>query len=938
VTPSSQDTSPISLLCVDDDEWVLDLLKTFFEREGDFSIFTTSSGSEALSLIGQYQFDAIIADYSMPDIDGITLLKEIRSQNDPALFIMFTGRHIAQVAIETLNNGGDYYVQKGVDIQRELPRVIEFIRASVRRKRRESKPAESDSWYRSVVEHQQDLLCSFLPDGSTNVANEQFTRFTGKNAATVNNFFDIIPEKERHEVRRILQALTSENSNTYIEHHVFDHRGTTCLFQWGYRAFFDEQGLVSEYLAQGRDLSYVVRLSNILPGDSSAELFETTDTTVSTIPGGSSVPPELMNLAESIEALQYPIFAIDKKGIVIAWNEAIAELTGIDKNTMIGKGDYSYAFPIYGEPKPMLIDYIVHPPYDGDTRVFPPITREGDSYSGEVEEVTIRGHHMRVWGKGTAIWDGTGTIIAGVQSLIVSELPSGTEADETGAVEHYIGGVSSIILKVAGQGLGGAIAGAIGSATGGYGVYATDQRLFVVHNPELDASQDHGVQFGEFLMDELFGTSVDMRPRSIADLERLKVYEVWRKDIARIEMKTPRFFAGFLVIKTKSGGSFRIYVDHKKAFNHLEQLLKLFYPDILQSEMVEIDDADLEWLDEVRTFELVGKLQLDDPLKDISHTITTNLPVLPNLPRLPNSPGISLAEGRWDTLTKSVKNVPYPIFAIDLNGKVIAWNDAIARLTGIQAKDMIGKGDYAYSVPFYGQRKHMLIDYIVMPPDSVIPGELPSITREGDTFFGNLESVTINGKPMLFWGKCTGIYDAKGSIVASIQSILISDQPSVKTIIGIYEEEQYIGGISSITVKLPGAGMTGAIAGAIGSSTGGYGVYATDQRLFIIHNKDLDATNPNGVQFGTFILDELFGTTVDTSPRSIPELEKEKIYELLRKDIVTIEMKKPLLFAGHITFRTRTGEAIRIYIDHKKAFIHLDQLLRMFYSEILRIE
>ena len=37
--------------------------------------------------------------------------------------------------------------------------------------------------------------------------------------------------------------------------------------------------------------------------------------------------------------------------------------------------------------------------------------------------------------------------------------------------------------------MGGAIAGAIGSAVGGYGVYVTNQRLFVIHNPFLDARQ-----------------------------------------------------------------------------------------------------------------------------------------------------------------------------------------------------------------------------------------------------------------------------------------------------------------------------------------------------------------------------------------------------------------------------------------------------------------
>ncbi len=934
-----EDSQPISVLCVDDDEWVLDLLKTFFGREEDLSVFTCTSGSDALDLIGQYQFDAIIADYSMPDKNGIALLREIRAQNDPALFIMFTGRHLAQVAIETLNNGGNYYVQKGVEIQHELPRVLEFIRTSVIKRRRERIPDSADAWYRSVVEHQQDLLCSFLPEGKITLSNEQYLRFSGGNRIAADNFLATIPEDERGEVEKLFITLTPKNPGTYIEHHVLDHKGNLRLFQWSYRAIFDEDSTVTEYLAQGRDLSYVVRLSNILPQKASGKSDDGEETDSSRTFKKPSATPDLSDLAGSIENLQYPIFAINKAGIVIAWNKAIEQLTGIEQKTILGKGDYAYALAIYGEPRPMLIDSIVNPQGILDSRALPAVVRDGDSYTGEVEDVTIRGCPMKIWGKGTSIRDGTGTIIAAVQSLIVSgeSFEVGPEKGEPSS-EHYIGGVSSIILKVAGEGLGGAIAGAIGSATGGYGVYATDQRLFVIHNPHLDASRGEGIQFGEFMVNELFGTNVDMRPRAIADLERDKVYEVWRKDITSIEMKTPRLFSGFLIIRTRSGSSFRIYVDHKNAFNHLEQLLRLFYPEIVQSETVEIDDADTEWLDEIRTFELVGKLTLEDPLKEFSPAITTNLPALPDLPRMSEAPKSIVARGRWESLNQSVKNVPYPIFAIDLKGTVIAWNDAIARLTGIDAKDMVGKGDYAYSIPFYGERRHMLIDYLIMPPDASVPGELPAITREGDTFFGSLEGVTIRNKPMLIWGKCTGIYDAKGTIIASIQSILVSEQPSVNSIIGIYEEEQYIGGISSITVKLPEPGMAGAIAGAIGSTTGGYGVYATDQRLFIIHNKDLDATNPHGLQFGAFILDELFGTTVDTSPRSIEYLAKEKVCELWRRDIVTIEMKKPLLFAGHITFRTRSGESYRIYIDHKKAFLHLDQLLKMFYPEILRIE
>ena len=155
------------------------------------------------------------------------------------------------------------------------------------------------------------------------------------------------------------------------------------------------------------------------------------------------------------------------------------------------------------------------------------------------------------------------------------------QADE----EIYIGGISSIILKVTDSGVGGTIAGAIGSAVGGYGVYVTNQRLFVIHNPFLDARRNDSITFGEFILGELFGTNVDTRPREMEELERHKVFEVRRKDITKMELqKRPKLLAGSLNITTVAGGKFRVYIDHLQAFNHLEQVLKLSYPEILEVE------------------------------------------------------------------------------------------------------------------------------------------------------------------------------------------------------------------------------------------------------------------------------------------------------------------------------------------------------------------
>jgi hypothetical protein len=86
------------------------------------------------------------------------------------------------------------------------------------------------------------------------------------------------------------------------------------------------------------------------------------------------------------------------------------------------------------------------------------------------------------------------------------------------------------------------------------------------------------------MMDELFGTTVDTRQKPVKDLEKLKIYVAEKGDITRIELKKPVLLSGFLTITTKDGSSFRVYIDHKKAFTHIEQLMKSFSPENLKIE------------------------------------------------------------------------------------------------------------------------------------------------------------------------------------------------------------------------------------------------------------------------------------------------------------------------------------------------------------------
>jgi len=73
----------------------------------------------------------------------------------------------------------------------------------------------------------------------------------------------------------------------------------------------------------------------------------------------------------------------------------------------------------------------------------------------------------------------------------------------------------------------------------------------------------------------------------------------------------------------------------------------------------------------------------------------------------------TLVRSASSLLEETIRNLPEAAFAIDRDGRVMAWNRAIETMTGISAADMLGKGNYEYSVPFYRGRVPMLVDQAI---------------------------------------------------------------------------------------------------------------------------------------------------------------------------------------------------------------------------------
>jgi diguanylate cyclase (GGDEF)-like protein/PAS domain S-box-containing protein len=122
-------------------------------------------------------------------------------------------------------------------------------------------------------------------------------------------------------------------------------------------------------------------------------------------------------LSDIINFLPDATFAVDQEGRVIAWNQAIEEMTGVKKQDMIGKGDYEYALPFYGMQRPMLIDLAIKP--DAETEImYTFLSRDKDGIIAEsVSKYLIPGQDTYLWIKASSMTDNAGNIIGGIESI-----------------------------------------------------------------------------------------------------------------------------------------------------------------------------------------------------------------------------------------------------------------------------------------------------------------------------------------------------------------------------------------------------------------------------------------------------------------------------------------------------------------------------------------
>jgi two-component system cell cycle sensor histidine kinase/response regulator CckA len=122
-----------------------------------------------------------------------------------------------------------------------------------------------------------------------------------------------------------------------------------------------------------------------------------------------------------------------------------------------------------------------------------------------------------------------------------------------------------------------------------------------------------------------------------------------------------------------------------------------------------------------------------------------------------------------ERLRQIIDFLPDATFVIDTEGKVIAWNHAIEKMTGIRAENMLGKGDFEYAIPFYGKRRPVLID-LVSRWDKAAEAAYKYIKKEWEALVSETYDCLVKPGGTL-WNTASLLYDENGEVTGAIESI-----------------------------------------------------------------------------------------------------------------------------------------------------------------------
>ncbi len=527
-----------------------------------------------------------------------------------------------------------------------------------------------------------------------------------------------------------------------------------------------------------------------------------------------------------IEFLPDATFVIDMDKKVIAWNRAIEELTGVRKKDIIGKGDYAYSVPLYGERRPILIDHLFLKDEDGSSE-YTYVKKKGDIVYAETRMTELRDvKDVYLWGKASILYDSQGNQIGAIESIRDITEQKRVEEALKKSEEHFrllAEKACDVIFRIRiwPEQNYEYISPAVEYVTGytpqeyyddpcltGKIVHPDDRHIFAMAFENLDNTKPF-----ELRWNHKDGRVVWTEQRFVPfydDNTKLVAIEGVARDIterkqAEEELRSERQRL-FDIIESLPDATFVIDKNKKViAWNQgMEELTGVCKEDIIgkgdyaysmslygEHRPVLIDFIDAEDKITAKRYQnfsrkgnvIYGEVYmpsygggkgthfrgLASPLFDRDGCLAGAIESVHDI-TMRKQAEQKLYDAHQQLLD-IIEFLPDATFVLDKDRKVFAWNKAIEEITGVLKEEVIGKGDYAYAVPFHGKKRPILIDYI-FGDEGENETQYKSVEIKDTNIFAEVYIPSLHdGKGALFWVKASPLFDKEGHLIGAIETL-----------------------------------------------------------------------------------------------------------------------------------------------------------------------
>jgi len=522
-------------------------------------------------------------------------------------------------------------------------------------------------------------------------------------------------------------------------------------------------------------------------------------------------------LANIIDFLPDATFVINNEGEIIAWNKAMEDMSGVSASDMLGKGSYEYALPFYGERRPVLIDFALAP-HEEILWKYTSIARRGAGIVAEAYMPALKTGKTYLFGTASVLRDSSGNIFGAVESI--RDITDRKRAEE--ALHE-----SEVRLKIA-MDLAKLVQWDYDVETG---MFSFDEQFYALLGT---ASQREGgplmsaeAYAGKFVPPEESHVIAEEIAKILATADPNFTNQTEHR-IIRADGEERHIIVRWGVVCDRTGrvvkarGANQDITERKRAEDALreseEHFSRFFHASpvgtsttrLADSKLADVNDAFLGLIGCTRE-EVIGKNPLELGIWADKEDRARMVEVLQSQGRIRDletkfrrksgeirdvrfSAEVIEAAGQqyflglthditeWkrseealqaanEQLKAIIEFLPDATCVVDRAGKVTAWNRVSEEISGVRKEKMIGVGDYAYAVPFYGEARPVLIDLAMHSTDRHI-NLYDCIERQdkllsGEVFVPN----AYGGKGAFLWAKASPLFDKGGNLIGAIEVI-----------------------------------------------------------------------------------------------------------------------------------------------------------------------